>query len=116
MKNLFDAAEVREVKARLGGMGPESERLWGTMSAPQALAHCALGFEMAAGKLLPPRMMIGRLIGPIIKPMALKDDAPMRKNSPTVEGLVVREEAKLYYGAFMLTELGRTYCAKELQA
>jgi hypothetical protein len=95
MKNLFDAAEVREVKARLGGMGPDSGRLWGTMSAPQALAHCSLGFEMAAGELLPPRMMIGRILGPIIKPLALKDDAPMRKNSPTVDGLVVREEREL---------------------
>ncbi|MEO8869912.1 MAG: DUF1569 domain-containing protein [Granulicella sp.] len=95
MKNLFDAAEVGEVKARLDGLGPGSERLWGTMSAPQALAHCAIGFEMAAGELLPPRVMIGRILGPIIKPLALKDDAPMRKNSPTVEGMVILDEPDL---------------------
>ncbi|MGB8353175.1 MAG: hypothetical protein WCD79_04750 [Chthoniobacteraceae bacterium] len=30
------------------------------------------------------------------------------------KGLVVREEEKAYYGAFLLTESGRDFCAKEL--
>lgn len=32
------------------------------------------------------------------------------------KGLVVREEVKLYYGAFLLTERGRSFCATELQS
>lgn len=95
MKNLFDAATAADVKARLSRLGPSAERLWGTMTAPQALAHCSAGFEMALGKLRPPRKFIGRLIGGIIKPMALRDDAPMRRNSPTVDGMVVKDDRDL---------------------
>jgi hypothetical protein len=53
------------------------------------LAHCSLGLEMAAGEIRPPRALIGRLLGPVIKPMALRDEEPMRRNSPTMKELIV---------------------------
>ena len=34
-------------------------------------------FEMATGQIRPPRALMGRILGPIIKPMALKDDEPL---------------------------------------
>ena len=37
-------------------------------------------------------MPIGRLIGGFIKSKALSDDAPIRRNSPTVPGFVVLDE------------------------
>ena len=80
---------------RLSHLDLDSERLWGTMTAPQAVAHIAAGFDMALGTLNPPRKFIGRLIGGIIKPMALRDDAPMRRNSPTVDGMVVKDDRDL---------------------
>jgi hypothetical protein len=49
MKNLFDAATVDEVKARLVCLRPDSERRWGSMNAAQAVAHCAAGLELALG-------------------------------------------------------------------
>jgi hypothetical protein len=51
--------------------------------------------ELALGDRKPPRVLIGRLIGGIIKPKVLGDDAPMRRNSPTVKGLVVLDERDL---------------------
>jgi hypothetical protein len=48
-----------------------------------------LGIEMAAGEILPPRALMGRILGPVIKPMALRDDEPMRRNSPTMKELIV---------------------------
>jgi hypothetical protein len=39
--------------------------------------------------------MLGRIIGRIVKPMALGNDEPMRRNSPTVKGLVVQDERDL---------------------
>jgi hypothetical protein len=59
------------------------------MTAAQMLAHCGLGIDMARGELRPPRVFVGRLIGPLIRRMALRDDEPMRKNSPTARELVV---------------------------
>jgi len=92
MKNLFEAARVEEVKKRVAQLRPDSERQWGTMNPAQVLDHCCRGFEMAAGQIRPPRALIGRILGPIIKPMALKNDDPMRKNSPTAKELLVQEE------------------------
>ena len=90
MKHLFDAARVEEVQARIAKLRPESAALWGTMSPAQAPAHCALALEWAVGDRVPPRMWLGRIMGRIVKPMVLGNDAPMRRNSPTAKDLVVR--------------------------
>jgi hypothetical protein len=95
MKNLFDAARVDEVKRRIAGLRPDSERQWGSMNVAQAVEHCSRGFELALGQRLPPRMLMGRIIGGILKPKVLGNDEPLRRNSPTVQGLVVKEERNL---------------------
>jgi uncharacterized small protein (DUF1192 family) len=95
MKNLFEATTVQEVKERIALLRPDSERLWGTMNAPQAVAHCSAGLEMALGDRTPPRVFVGRLLGWIVKPLALRNDEPMRRNSPTITDLVVRDERDL---------------------
>jgi hypothetical protein len=105
MKNLFDAATVAEVKDRLAHLGPESERQWGKMNAPQAVAHCSAGLELAMGDRRPPQLWLGRIIGWIIKPMALGNDAPMRRNSPTVPSIVVADERDLRAERDKLTAL-----------
>jgi hypothetical protein len=92
MKNVFNPSDQRELITRLDGLRPDNVRQWGAMSPSQMLAHCSKGIEMATGSLHPPRSLIGRLLGPVIKPLALKDDAPMRRNSPTVDCLVINGE------------------------
>ncbi len=95
MKNLFEAATADEVKARTGRLRQDSERQWGKMNAAQAVAHCAASMEMAVGDRLPERMFLGRVIGGFIRPMLLGNDDPMRRNSPTMPGLVVSDERQL---------------------
>lgn len=95
MKHLFEAARVDEVKQRLARLRPESARQWGTMDPAQALAHCCGGIEMAVGDRIPPRLLLGRIIGWLIKPLALRDDEPMRRNTPTVQELKVPEARDL---------------------
>jgi hypothetical protein len=92
MKNLFEPGAVAEVRGRLTQLRRDSERQWGTMTAAQAIAHCASGLEIALGDRRPPRVLFGRIFGRIIKPLALGNDAPMRRNSPTVPDLVVTDE------------------------
>jgi hypothetical protein len=90
MKNLFESAEAAELKERLAALTPESLRLWGTMNPAQTAAHCAIAFDMASGALKPARAgLVGRMVGRIIKPMVLGNDAPMRRNSPTMKELVL---------------------------
>jgi len=62
MKNLFDAARVEEVKQRLARLRTDSQ--WGKMNAPQAVAHCSRGLELALGDLRPPRVLLGRIMAP----------------------------------------------------
>ena len=95
MKNLFETARVDELKERVARLTPQSRRQWGKMNAAQAVAHCAMAFELPSGERKPPRALIGRLIGGIIKPLVLGDDKPMRRNSPTVKGLVIVDERDL---------------------
>jgi hypothetical protein len=95
MKNLFEAARAGEVKQRIAQLRPDSERLWGKMNPAQALEHCSRGMEMALGDKNPPRVMVGRILGWIVKPLALGNDEPMRRNSPTAKELVVQDERDL---------------------
>ena len=95
MRNLFEPATVVELKERVSTLRPDSERVWGKMNAAQALAHCSAGLEWAVGDRIPQRLLLGRIIGWMVKPMALGNDEPMRRNSPTVKDLVVQDERDL---------------------
>ena len=95
MKNLFEAATVEEVKGRMAQLRPDSERLWGKMNPAQAVAHCSAGLELAVGDRTPPRVLVGRIMGWIVKPLVLRNDEPMRRNSPTIKDLVVLDERDL---------------------
>jgi hypothetical protein len=95
MKNLFEAGTVNELKKRMESLRADSERKWGSMNPAQALAHCTAGLEMALGETRPPRMLIGRIIGPMVKARAFREEVPMRRNSPTVKVLIVNDERNL---------------------
>jgi hypothetical protein len=92
MKNLFEAATVEEVKERMAQLRTDSERLWGKMNAAQALAHCSAAMEMAVGEKVPPRILIGRLLGRLAKKSMIVNEKPMPRNSATDKSLVVMDE------------------------
>lgn len=94
MRHLYDPAAVAEVTARMQQLRPTSERQWGTMTAPQVLAHLAGGLEMALGDMRPPRVLAGRIFGWIIKPLALGAGS-MRRNTPTIPELVIADVCDL---------------------
>lgn len=95
MKNLYEPPTVNEVKDRIAQLKAESERQWGKMTSAQAMAHCAAGMGWAVGDTVPPRMFLGRIVGKMVKPMVLKDEQPMRRNSPTSKTLVMADERNL---------------------
>ncbi|HXM99010.1 MAG TPA: DUF1569 domain-containing protein [Candidatus Dormibacteraeota bacterium] len=92
MKNLFEASRVEEVKERMAQLRPDSQRLWGKMNSAQALAHCSAAMEMATGKNRPPRILIGRLLGPLAKKSVIVNGTPMRRNSMTEKSVLVTDE------------------------
>jgi hypothetical protein len=89
MESLFEAARMEEIKRRLLLLRPDSERQWGKMSHAQMLAHCSTALEMAMGEIRPPKLLIGSILGRVIKPMVLREGEPMRRNAPTAKDLKV---------------------------
>ncbi len=92
MKSLFEPQAVVAVKDRLARLRPDAQRQWGKMTVAQMVSHCATSMELATGDLKPPRVFIGRILGPLVKPLALGNDRPMQRNSPTSPELIVRDE------------------------
>jgi Protein of unknown function (DUF1569) len=95
MKSLFEPGTSKEIRERIGRLGPASQRQWGKMTAAQAMAHCAVGMEWAVGDILEPRMFLGRILGPIAKSQVLKDEKPMGRNAPTAKSLMVKDDRDL---------------------
>ena len=92
MKNLFEPAAVLEITDRMAQLKPDSQRQWGKMSAAQMLAHCSAAIGMAEGKVAPPRMLLGRLLGPLAKKSLIANGQPMRRNSMTEKSVLVTDE------------------------
>jgi len=87
MKNLFDNDSVSEILARIDKLQPTSTAHWGKMNVTQMLAHCSACMDMATGQLNLPRAFIGRILGPLVKPI-YTNEKPFSKNSPTAKELV----------------------------
>ena len=62
------------------------------MNPAQMLAHCSAAIDMAEGKIVSPRIMIGRLLGPLAKKSLIIKGEPMRRNSKTAPSVVVADE------------------------
>ena len=92
MKNLYEAATVEEVKKRIAQLRPDSARQWGKMNVAQMLAHCSAAIGMAEGKVSPPRILLGRLLGPLAKKSLIVKGEPMRRNAMTEKSVLVTDE------------------------
>jgi len=90
MKTLYQEAAVDELISRIDTLQPTSPRLWGKMDVAQMMAHCSAALDMASGRVNPPRILIGRLIGPLVTAI-YTNEKPLSKNSPTDKQLVVSD-------------------------
>jgi hypothetical protein len=90
-KNLFEPAAVNEITDRMAHLRPDSERRWGKMNAAQMLAHCSAAIGMAEGKVTP-RILLGRLLGPLAKKSLIMNGEPMRRNAKTEKSVLVTDE------------------------
>jgi uncharacterized protein DUF1569 len=91
MKNLFQTDAVDEVIGRIDKLQPTTQHLWGKMEVAQMMAHCSLTLDTASGRLILPRLFIGRILGPFVRPM-FTNDKPFSKNSPTDKHFVIADK------------------------
>ncbi len=90
MKNLFQADAVDEVISRIDKLQPASQRQWGKMEVAQMMAHCSAALDLASGRLIRPRILLGRLLGPLVRPI-YSNDKPFSRNNPTDKKLVISD-------------------------
>ena len=95
MRNLDEPSTVQEVKQRIAKLRPDCAAQWGKMNAAQAVAHCATPLEWAVGDIKPKRMLVGRIVAPLIRAKVLGNDDPMRRNAPTSKELIVADQRDL---------------------
>lgn len=88
MSSLFVPADRESLALRLATLEPDSPRRWGKMDSAQMLLHCALTLEAATGVRPMQQSFLGRVLGPVIRPLAL-GKRPFGRNSPTNPAFVV---------------------------
>ena len=118
MKTLFEQETVDVVISRIDKLQPAAQRQWGKMDVAQMMAHCSAAMDMASGRLNLPRMFIGRILGPFVKPI-YTNEKPFAKNNPTDKKLVVadqrdfaREQEQLKLKVRQFHEGGEAKCTR----
>lgn len=92
MKTIFDKPTRDELIHRINRLNENSIAAWGKMSLFQMLKHCTLWDEWIQGKTTYKRVLMGRIIGRLMLKNALKNDAPLRRNTPTIPSLITKEK------------------------
>lgn len=95
MHTMFDRSTSSSIRERITHLNTSMQPQWGKMNVAQAVAHLATSMEEAIGDRLPPRMFVGRILGPLVRRRALRDDAPISRNAPTAPGLVIADQRDL---------------------
>jgi len=118
MKTLFEKDASDEIIGRIDRLQPAVQRQWGKMDVAQMMAHCSAALDMASGKMVLPRLFIGRLIGGFVRPI-YSNEKPFAKNNPTDPKLVIsdkrdfqREQQQLRMKVREFQEGGEAKCTR----
>ncbi len=118
MKNLFQRDALDETLARIDRLQPAAQRQWGKMDVAQMMAHCSGALDMASGRIILKRLLIGRLIGPLVKSV-YTNEKPFSQNNPTDPNLVIsdqrdflREQEQLKQKLRQFQEGGEAQCTR----
>ena len=82
MKSLLNQSDRQEIISRINALTSDHKALWGQMDVGQMLAHCQKPLELSLSDPKPPRVLLGRIIGPIAK-AGVFGPKPYKKNGYT---------------------------------
>ena len=89
MKTIFDPQVRAEITNRIQQLTPDHKAQWGKMNAHQMIKHCMVGDEMFHGERIIKPVFIGYIIGKWALKQTLKNEDPIRKNSPTTGDFLI---------------------------
>jgi hypothetical protein len=118
MQDLFQPEAVAEVISRIDKLQPATQRHWGKMDVAQMMAHCSATLDVASGRVVLPRIFIGRILGPFVRPV-FTNDKPLSRNAPTDKKFLIadkrdfaREQEQLKSRVRQFHEGGEANCTK----
>jgi hypothetical protein len=91
MKTVFDQGTREQLIIRINSLNENSLAQWGRMNVFQMLKHCTRWEEMIHHNKRYKRPFIGLLLGKVFLKNEMKDERPMRRNSPTIPELRITE-------------------------
>src|SRR5476651_2341198 len=89
MKTIFDKATRDDLIDRINTLNQDSAAQWGKMNVYQMIKHCSLWEQMILNNTPYPRVFVGRIFGRAVIKAILKNDAPLRLNTPTISAFKV---------------------------
>ena len=90
MKSIFDRTTRDEVVRRIGTLSNLSSAQWGKMRVDQMLRHCILYDQMILHGGAQKQTLLGRIFGNRVLKDFIKDEAPVKRNLPTLPQLRVK--------------------------
>lgn len=93
MNTILDETTRDQLLARINLLNENCTANWGQMNVCQMLKHCIRWEEMALGKKKYRQSILGRLFGKMALKRMIKDDAPLKRNVPTVPDFRVTEKS-----------------------
>jgi hypothetical protein len=92
MKSIFDEESRANLITRVDSLTEHSTAQWGKMNVYQMIKHCSTWEEMVQGKHRYKQMFMGRIFGRMVLKSVLKDERPLKHNTPTIPDLIIREK------------------------
>ena len=89
MKTVFDQSTREELVGRTSSLEASCRAQWGKMNIYQMLKHCRMWEEMIFGKQKYKRQFLGFLFGKMVLKTLIKDEKPLKRNTPTITELKV---------------------------
>lgn len=90
MMSLFHPPDCEALRHRFADLRPDSPRNWGRMDVAQMLAHCADSLDRTLKAQPLRRPPLWRLLGPLVKPLAL-GPRPFPRNSAAPREIVIAD-------------------------
>ena len=91
MKSTFDKSSRDKLIERINLLQPNRTSEWGKMNVFQRIKHCILWEEMVFGNKAYKRIFIGRIFGKLALKSILKDEKPLKRNTPTIPEFIIKE-------------------------
>ena len=108
MQTIFEIQYSDEIVKRIENLSAQTQPKWGKMDVAQMLAHCSSFQNIAMGNSVPPRGLLGILVGRFAKPIFYNDKA-LPHNMSTIPTIIISDKRDFELEKENLKQLIQTF-------